>query len=101
MEKLKQKLSSRKLWAAIIAVVVVLLAMLLGDTLTPEIVAALECVIGAAVAYIFGEGAVDIARVIADAIKKAYSAAYNEIKEGEVECPETTLESDNTPENAE
>lgn len=101
MEKLKQKLSSRKLWAAIIAVAVVLLAMLLGDTLTPEIVAALECVVGAAVAYIFGEGAVDIARVIADAIKKAYSAAYNEIKEDEVECPETTPESDNTPENAE
>lgn len=101
MEKLKQKLSSRKLWAAIIAVTVVLLVTVFGEGLTPEVVAALECVVGAAVAYIFGEGAVDVARVIADAVKKAYSAAYNEIKEDEVDCPETTPESDNTPKNAE
>ena len=43
MEKLKQKLSSRKLWAAIIAVIVVLAVSLLGEELTPEIVSALEC----------------------------------------------------------
>ena len=76
MEKLKQKLSSRKLWAAIIAVIVVLAVSLLGEELTPETVAALECVVGAAVAYIFGEGAVDVARVIAEAVKRAYIAAY-------------------------
>ena len=81
MEKLKQKLSSRKLWAAIIAVIVVLAVSLLGEELTPEIVAALECVVGAAVAYIFGEGAVDVARVIAEAVKKAYSAAYEIVGE--------------------
>ena len=68
MEKLKQKLSSRKLWAAIIAVIVVLAVILLGEDLTPETVAALECVVGAAVAYIFGEGAVDVARLIAAAM---------------------------------
>lgn len=72
MEKLKQKLSSRKLWAAIIAVIVVLAVSLLGEELTPEIVSALECVVGAAVAYIFGEGAVDIARIVAEAVKRAY-----------------------------
>ena len=42
MEKLKQTLSSRKLWAAIIAVIVVLAVSLLGEELTPEIVSALE-----------------------------------------------------------
>ena len=81
MEKLKQKLSSRKLWAAIIAALVVLLTVLCGEDLTPEVVAALECVVGAAVAYIFGEGAVDIARVIAEAVKKAYTVAYEVVGE--------------------
>ena len=85
MEKLKQKLSSRKLWAAIIAVIVVLAVSLLGEELTPEIVSALECVVGAAVAYIFGEGAVDIARIVAEAVKRAYAVAY-EVAE---ECDES------------
>ena len=83
MEKLKQKLSSRKLWAAIIAVIVVLAVSLLGEELTPEIVSALECVVGAAVAYIFGEGAVDIARIVAEAVKRAYAAAYEVVGEGD------------------
>ena len=81
MEKLKQKLSSRKLWAAVIAVIVVLAVSLLGEELTPEIVSALECVVGAAVAYIFGEGAVDIARIVAEAVKRAYAAAYEVVGE--------------------
>ena len=85
MEKLKQKLSSRKLWAAIIAVIVVLAVSLLGEELTPETVSALECVVGAAIAYIFGEGAVDIARVIAEAVKKAYAAAYEVVGEDNTE----------------
>ncbi len=81
MEKLKQKLSSRKLWAAVIAVIVVLAVSLFGEELTPETVSALECVVGAAVAYIFGEGAVDIARIIAEAVKRAYTAAYEVVGE--------------------
>ncbi len=81
MERLKQKLSSRKLWAAIIAVIVVLAVTILGEELTPETVATLECVVGAAMAYIFGEGAVDVARVIAEAVKKAYAAAYEVVGE--------------------
>ena len=95
MEKLKQKLSSRKLWAAIIAVIVVLAVTILGEELTPEIVAALECVVGAAVAYIFGEGAVDVARVIAEAVKKAYTAAYEVVGE---ECDKSQNDETN-PEN--
>lgn len=88
MEKLKQKLSSRKLWAAIIAVIVVLAVSLLGEELTPEIVSALECVVGAAVAYIFGEGAVDIARIVAEAVKRAYTAAYEVVGEDTAEIEE-------------
>ena len=76
MEKWKQKLSSRKLWAAVIAGAAVLLSVCVGDKLTPEIVSALECLVGTAAAYIFGEGAVDAARVIAEAVKRAYAAAY-------------------------
>lgn len=75
MNNLKNKLSSRKLWAAIVAVLVVVLTVFVGEDLTPELTSALECIVFAAVAYIFGEGAVDIARVIADAIKKAYAVA--------------------------
>ena len=89
MEKLKQKLSSRKLWAAIIAVIVVLAVSLLGEELTPEIVSALECVVGAAVAYIFGEGAVDIARIVAEAVKRAYAAAYEVVEEDTSETDES------------
>ena len=75
MNNWKSKLSSRKLWAAIVAVLVVILTIFVGEDLTPELTSALECIVFAAVAYIFGEGAVDIARVIADAIKKAYAVA--------------------------
>lgn len=75
METLKNKLTSRKLWAAIIAVLVVMSTVVFGEELTPELVSALECVIFAAIAYIFGEGAVDVARIIAEAIKKAYEMA--------------------------
>ena len=96
MEKLKQKLSSRKLWAAVIAVIVVLAVSLLGEELTPEIVSALECVVGAAIAYIFGEGAVDIARIVAEAVKRAYAAAYEVVGEENFE----KLQNDGTnPEN--
>lgn len=75
METLKNKLTSRKLWAAIIAVLVVMSTVIFGEELTPELVSALECIVFAAIAYIFGEGAVDVARVIAEAIKKAYEMA--------------------------
>lgn len=60
--KLKEKLSSRKLWAALTAAGIALAAALAGDALTPEVVDALQCAAAAAIAYIFGEGAVDTAR---------------------------------------
>ena len=83
MNNWKSKLSSRKLWAAIVAVLVVILTIFVGEDLTPELTSALECIVFAAVAYIFGEGAVDIARVIADAIKKAYAVAKETVDAAE------------------
>ena len=83
MNNLKNKLSSRKLWAAIVAVLVVILTVFVGEDLTPELTSALECIVFTAVAYIFGEGAVDIARVIADAIKKAYAVAKETVDAAE------------------
>ncbi|MBQ2766644.1 MAG: hypothetical protein IJF49_01025 [Clostridia bacterium] len=68
MEKIRQKLSSRKLWAAVLAAAAALIAALCGEELTPEIVSALKCAVTAAIAYIFGEGAVDVARLIAAAM---------------------------------
>lgn len=68
MEKFKEKLSSRKLWAAVLAGVAALVAACFGEELTPEIVSALKCAVTAAIAYIFGEGAVDVARLIAAAL---------------------------------
>lgn len=59
---LREKLSSRKLWAAVLAMGISLTAVFFGDMLTAEMVDALECAAAAAVAYIFGEGAVDAAR---------------------------------------
>ncbi len=73
MEFLKQKLSSRKLWAAVVAAVSSIVAALCGEQLTPEVVDALGYVTAAAAAYIFCEGSVDAVRLIADAIKEKYA----------------------------
>lgn len=72
MSNWKQKLSSRKLWAAILAALGAILVALLGEDLSPEIVSALHAAVMACIAYICGEGAVDVARIIADGIKTAY-----------------------------
>ena len=68
MERIREKLCSRKLWAAILAGAAALVAACFGEELTPEIVSALKCAVTAAIAYIFGEGAVDVARLIAAAM---------------------------------
>lgn len=64
-----QKLTSRKLWCAILAAIVTVLVGLFGDVLTPETAEIVRYGIYALIAYIFGESAVDIARQIADKIK--------------------------------
>ncbi len=71
MEFLKQKLSSRKLWAAVASGVLCIVSVVFGDQLTPEIVEVVRYAVIAGVTYIFGEGIVDVARQVADAIKAA------------------------------
>ena len=58
---LLEKLTSRKFWAAILAAAGALVCALIGDTLGGEELNALRCGVSALVAYIFGEGAVDLA----------------------------------------
>lgn len=62
MEKLKQKLSSRKLWAAIVGVVVGLAAAFgIGENDYAQVAGVVTSAISV-FAYIFGEAAVDSAR---------------------------------------
>ena len=61
---LKEKLSSRKFWAAVLAAAGALICAIIGDSLTAETVASLRCGVSALIAYIFGEGAVDLARIL-------------------------------------
>lgn len=70
----KQKLSSRKLWAAAAAAVLSVLTALFGENLPAEAVEVLKTGICALVAYIFGEGAIDIARIIGQSKVDAVSA---------------------------
>lgn len=59
----KKKLSSRKFWAAVVGFVTALLVIFGVENPTTEQVAALITAAGIVVAYIFGEGMVDSARV--------------------------------------
>ena len=62
MQVWKEKLASRKLWAAILTAALSAAVIFLGDGMSAEMVDALKCAAAAAVAYIFGESAVDISR---------------------------------------
>ena len=55
----KAKLTSRKFWAAIVAVVTCVCVIFGVDELTTEQVTALIMAVGALIAYILGEGFVD------------------------------------------
>ena len=72
MEFLKQKLGSRKLWAAVAAAVLCVVTALFGENLTPEVVDITRYAVMAAMVYIFGEGAVDVARQIVEAVRAKY-----------------------------
>ncbi|MBE6599522.1 MAG: hypothetical protein E7638_08785 [Ruminococcaceae bacterium] len=60
----RQKLSSRKLWAAVLAAVFAVVTASFGDSLSAETVDVLKTGIYGLIAYIFGEGVVDAARAI-------------------------------------
>lgn len=110
MEKLKQKLSSRKLWAAIASAILCIIAACFGEELTPEAVDILKYAVVAGVTYIFGEGIVDVARQVADALGKGKSFELivpslgvagkpEEESEAEVEAAETVRDNtENIPE---
>ena len=58
----KQKLSSRKLWAAVAAFAVAVCALFGIDELTVERITALIGAVGVMIAYIIGESCVDASR---------------------------------------
>ena len=58
-----QKLTSRKFWAAIVAVVVSLCVLFGVPNVTQEQITALVMAVGGLIAYILGEGFVDAARI--------------------------------------
>lgn len=59
----KQKLTSRKFWAAVIGVVAAVLVLCNVDNLTAERIVALVSAEGTLIAYIFAEGDVDKAAI--------------------------------------
>ena len=58
-----QKLTSRKFWAAIVAVIVSLCVLIGVPNVTQEQITALVMAVGGLIAYILGEGFVDAARI--------------------------------------
>ena len=58
----KKKLSSRKFWAAVVGFVTATMVAFGIDELTIEQIVALITGISVLIAYIFGEGMVDVAR---------------------------------------
>lgn len=63
----KQKLSSRKLWCALISAVLGVVIAIFGEELPADTVDLIEKGIYAMIAYIFGESVVDAVRVNGDA----------------------------------
>lgn len=61
-----QKLTSRKFWAAIVAVIVSLCVLFGVPNVTQEQITALVMAVGGLIAYILGEGFVDAARIKAE-----------------------------------
>lgn len=60
----KQKLSSRKLWAAVLSVVLMCVSAIFGEEMTAEVAEVLKTAVYGLIAYIFGEGIVDAAREV-------------------------------------
>ena len=80
-EELKRKLSSRKLWAAVAAVIITVLTVIFKGTLDPELVKIIGDAVTALCVYIGGETAVDVARQIFTRIKAGKNETGEEIPE--------------------
>lgn len=76
MEALKQKLTSRKFWAALLAAGLAAYMALRGDALDESVLGSLRTAVEALVAYICGESVVDASRNIL--LKNAAAAASEE-----------------------
>ena len=78
MEKInwKQKLTSRKFWAAIITVVTTTLVAFNVSNLTIEQVVAVIAAASVLIAYIVGEGLVDAARLKSEGEKAVAQSTY-------------------------
>lgn len=72
----KQKLTSRKFWAAIISVVTTILVAFNVSNLTIEQVVAVITAASVLIAYIVGEGLVDAARIKAEGEKAIAQNTY-------------------------
>lgn len=59
----RQKLTSRKFWAAIVSVILAVMAVFGIEDITQEQVVTLMMAIGGLIAYILGEGFVDSVRI--------------------------------------
>ncbi len=74
----KQKLSSRKLWAALVGVVVgVAMAFGMDESEWTEVAGIITSLVSV-VAYIFGEAKVDAARIESEGINQLISSAESE-----------------------
>ena len=74
----KQKLSSRKLWAALVGVVVgVAMAFGMDESEWTEVAGIITSLVSV-VAYIFGEAKVDAARIESEGINQLISTAESE-----------------------
>lgn len=69
-QQLVEKLTSRKFWAAVLAAAGAVACALLGERLNAQETEVLRCGVSALIAYIFGEGAIDLARIVAEAFGK-------------------------------
>lgn len=78
----KQKLSSRKLWAGVIAFVMTVVMTMFKEQLSMTQADLLGKGILTLIVYIFGEAGVDIARVLI-----TYKKQEDELEESEVDLP--------------
>ena len=78
-EQIIRKLTSRKLWAAVFASALCMIAACFNENLTPEIVDLIKSAVSAGVAYIFGESAIDIFRQIAEAMKEKINTEHADL----------------------
>lgn len=64
MKAISQKLTSRKMWAAIAAAVMCVITAVFGENIPAELAEYIRTGAYVLIAYVFGEAAVDVAREI-------------------------------------